>query len=117
MSAEKLRGLGVSTGVVTGQVVVLQSANLPVVPVPVPPERIEDEIERLEIARGQARIELQDLRSRTHEVLGETYAGIIDAQLLILEDPGLLRQTAQRIKVLGGTHNASFCHRSGRTCL
>lgn len=99
MSAEKLRGLGVSSGIVTGQVVVLQSANLPVVPVPVPPERIEDEIGRLEAARSVARTELQDLRNRTFEVLGETYAGIIDAQLLILEDPGLLRKTAHRIQV------------------
>ncbi len=99
MNAEKLRGLGVSSGIVTGRVVVLQSANLPVVPVPVPPERIADEIERLESARRKSRAELQDLRDRTFQVLGETYAGIIDAQLLILDDPGLLRQTAQRIKV------------------
>jgi phosphotransferase system enzyme I (PtsI) len=99
VSAEKLRGLGVSSGIVTGQVVVLQSANLPVVPVPVPPERIEDEIELLESSRRKARAELQDLRNRTFEVLGETYAGIIDAQLLILDDPGLVQQIAQRIRV------------------
>ena len=99
MSAEKLRGLGVSSGIVIGQVVVLESADLPVVPVPVPPERIEAEVQRLEAARGKARAELQDLRNRTFEVLGDTYAGIIDAQLLILDDPGLLRQTSRRIQV------------------
>ena len=99
MNAETLRGLGVSSGIAVGRVMVLQTANLPVVPVPVPPERVQNEVELLEEARHTARTELLDLRNRTLEVLGETYAGIIDAQLLILDDPALLSQTAQRIKV------------------
>ncbi len=99
MSSQRVQGLGVSSGVAAGRVLVLQSTHLPVVPVPVPPERIHDEIGRFDGARNQARQELVELRERTHEILGETYTGIIDAQLLILDDPGLIRNVENRIRI------------------
>jgi phosphotransferase system enzyme I (PtsI) len=99
MSSLRMQGLGVSSGIVTGRVLVLQTADLPVVPVPVPPERVEEEIAHLEGARNQARQELRELRERTSEVLGETYTGIIDAQLLIVDDPGLMREVTKRIRM------------------
>ena len=45
--AEILQGLGVSAGVAVGRVLLLEPEALPVVPVPVPPERVEDEVRHL----------------------------------------------------------------------
>src|SRR5512145_1744939 len=97
--AETFSGIGVSPGVALGHVVLHEPENLPVVPVPVPPERIHEEVDRFESCREQARAELRELRDRTFEALGESYAGMLDAQLLILDDPALVSKTVQRIRV------------------
>jgi len=94
-----LHGAGVSGGVALGRVVLLAPAVEPVVPEPVPPERVDEEIERFHAAREQARREIEDLRERTRAALGETYVGILDAQLLILVDPKLVDRTVQHIRV------------------
>jgi phosphotransferase system enzyme I (PtsI) len=91
--------MGVSAGVAVGQVLLFETEALPVVPVPIPPERVEEEIERFLAAREKARIELQEVRERTKEALGETYARMLDAQLLILDDPALIQDTHQRIRL------------------
>ncbi len=96
---ERINGLGVSAGVVVGRVVLLPYAEAPIVPAPVPPERVGEEIERFERARDRARRELEELRDRTREALGDSYAGILDAQLLILVDRRLVSETVSRIRV------------------
>jgi phosphotransferase system enzyme I (PtsI) len=97
--AEQLQGVGVSPGVAAGPVHLLHTDPSPIVPDPIPPERVEAEIERFDQARAAARRELEALRDRVHDVLGDPYAGILGAQLLILDDPGLVTKTAQRIRV------------------
>lgn len=97
--SEVFRGLGVSSGVGVGQVLLHQPETLPVVPVPVPPERIDEEVGRFEWARERARTELQTLRKRTLAALGERFAGMLDAQLVILDDPSLVTNTVQRIRI------------------
>ncbi len=93
------RGLGVSPGVAIGQVYLLHVEQLPVVPDPIPPERVAEEIERFERARGEARRELEDLKNRVLAALGDHYTGILDAQLLILDDASLVEKTTQRIRM------------------
>jgi len=97
--AESFQGLGVSSGVAVGHAVLHEPEALPIVPVPVPPERVDEEIERFERVREQARGEIEGLRDRTLAILGERYAGMLDAQLLILDDPMLVSKTVQRIRV------------------
>lgn len=97
--SERLQGLGVSSGIADGRVVLLPTMSLPVVPVPVPPERVEEEIRRFEGAVEQATRELGELRERTREMLGESYAGILDAQLLIVVDASLVSGIVQRIRM------------------
>ncbi len=97
--ADVFHGIGVSSGVAVGQVLLLPTEALPVVPTPVPPERVEEEIGRFEQAREEARAELTTLRDKIRGALGAAYAGILDAQLLILEDPRLRAETSQRIRV------------------
>ncbi len=95
---ERFQGLGVSSGVAIGRALVLAPDSGPLAPIPIPAERIDDEIARLEQARERARGELQELKRRMRRVLGEAYAGILEAQLLILDDPSLVSETVERIR-------------------
>ncbi|ANM28820.1 hypothetical protein ABI59_03160 [Acidobacteria bacterium Mor1] len=97
--SERLEGLGVSAGVAVGTAVLLHAQTVPVVPKPVPPERVADEIQRFHDARAQARKEIESLRERVRDQLGEQYAGILDAQLLIVDDRRLVSLTAQKIRI------------------
>lgn len=93
------RGLGVSGGVAVGRAFLLHAEPLPVVPDPLPPERVAEEIERFHHAREAAAHELGLLRRQVSAALGDRYAGILEAQRLILEDPAMIAETTQRIRV------------------
>jgi phosphotransferase system enzyme I (PtsI) len=69
------------------------------VPEPLPPERLERAIDRFHQARETARKEIQELKEQVLKALGDHYAGILEAQLLILDDPRLVKETIQRMRV------------------
>jgi phosphotransferase system enzyme I (PtsI) len=97
--SDVFQGSGVSPGVAVGEVLLKPTQAMPIVPAPVPPERLDEEIARLHAAREQARTELTGLRDRIRDELGEHYAGILEAQLLIVDDPRLVADVTQRIRV------------------
>lgn len=92
-------GWGVSSGVAVGRIFLLHAEPLPVVADPIPPERVDAEVESFNRARQQARAELDALKRQVQEALGARYAGIFEAQKLVLDDPSLVDQTVQRIRV------------------
>jgi phosphotransferase system enzyme I (PtsI) len=94
-----LEGTPVSAGVGVGQAFLLHAEPLPIVPDPIPPERVDAEIELFRQAREEAGRELEQLKRQVQEALGERYAGIFDAQKLVLEDPSLVAQTVHRIRI------------------
>ncbi|MCP3979964.1 MAG: phosphoenolpyruvate--protein phosphotransferase [bacterium] len=94
-----LDGVGVSPGVAIGSAYLLHPDALPVVPSPLPPERLEAEIEAFDAARAQARVEVGELRDRVRAALGDQYAAILEAQLLMLDDPALVEGTLKRVRV------------------
>lgn len=98
MTPREFPGLGVSSGISIGRAHLLHAEALPVAPNPVPPERIDDEIERFNRAREAARGELRELEGEVLRALGERYSGILAAQQLILDDPALVGETIQRIR-------------------
>jgi len=102
----EFRGVGVSPGIAIGKVYLLHAELLPVVPEPVPPERVEEELQKFDRARETARQEILELKERVQRELGEQYAGILEAQLLILDDPRLVQETRSRIRV--GRASASW---------
>lgn len=63
----------------------------------VPRAQIRREQKRLEEAIVQARDAILDLRNKVLNTLDESHASIFDPQLMILEDPDLLRRTTERI--------------------
>jgi len=91
-------GIGVSPGIAVGAARVLAPDVLPLVPEPLPAARIDDEIERFRRARQTAREELIKLRNRIEHALGPAYTGILDAQISILDDPGLVDDTIRRVR-------------------
>ena len=93
------QGLGVSPGVAVGSVYLLHAHQLPVVPDPIPPERVDKEIENFHHARQVAQEELRVLKDRVLADLGDHYTGILEAQLLILDDSNLVEKTVRRIRI------------------
>ena len=94
----RLQGIGVSPGIAVGKALVLESQRTTIFRVPVGPDRVEEEVQRLLAARDTARAQIQALRERVSNNLGESYAQIFDAQLLVLDDHSLAGETIKKIR-------------------
>jgi phosphotransferase system enzyme I (PtsI) len=68
---------------------------------PAPGSSPAKEIARFDAARESAREELRGLKSRLLTTLGESYAAILDAQALLLDDPALLAEVHGRVSTEG----------------
>ncbi|MGE3956352.1 MAG: phosphoenolpyruvate--protein phosphotransferase [Vicinamibacterales bacterium] len=86
---QRLKGIGVSPGVVYGRAVVLMQ-RAQVLRYRIAPERIAHEVERLAQSRLRSRQQLQDIRARVSRRRGPELASLFDAQLLMLDDPMLV---------------------------
>jgi phosphotransferase system enzyme I (PtsI) len=95
--SEVLSGLGVCEGVAIGRALLFEPDTLPVEPALVPPEEVDREVTRFEEARRLARLEIEDLK-RELLGLGEPFPGMLEAQLLILDDPTLVSETVARVR-------------------
>lgn len=91
-------GTGVSPGVAVGAAALLDPASGP------PRERFlpagrtpSAEIEAFGAAREVARAELQGLQERLATSLGASYGAILDAQVLLVNDPTLVAEVERRI--------------------
>lgn len=92
-----LRGVGVSQGIAVGRALVIGPWEVDVSHYRIRPDEVRGELRRFFSARKQAREEILALREQTSESLGEKYATIFDAHLLMLDDRKLGRQTMQLI--------------------
>ncbi|MFN7983985.1 MAG: phosphoenolpyruvate--protein phosphotransferase [Vicinamibacterales bacterium] len=86
---QRLTGIGVSPGVVCGRAVVLMQ-RAQVLRYRVSPERVAEELARLNQARLHSREQLQEIRTRVASKRGPELASMFDAQLLMLDDPMLV---------------------------
>jgi phosphotransferase system enzyme I (PtsI) len=93
-----LRGVGVSHGIAVGRALVIGPWEIDVSHYRIRPEEVRGELRRFFSARKQAREEILALREQTSESLGEKYATIFDAHLLMLDDRKLGRETMQLIR-------------------
>jgi phosphotransferase system enzyme I (PtsI) len=86
---QRLTGIGVSPGVVSGRAVILiQRAQ--VLRYRIPKSRVDHELARLGDGRTRAREQLTDIRARVARRRGPELAAMFDAQLLMLDDPMLV---------------------------
>src|SRR6185436_14372832 len=94
---QRLKGIGVSPGVVSGRAVILiQRAQ--VIRYHVRPARLGHELTRLEESRTRSRQQLVDIRGRISRRRGPEMASLFDAQLLMLDDPMLVPRAAEIVR-------------------
>ena len=93
---ERLKGIGVSSGVASGPALVAIQRTQ-VIRFPIAPDRVARELSALERARMRSHEQLQQIRRRISELKGSDLAAIFDAQLLMLDDPVLVGRAADLI--------------------
>src|SRR5204862_5527912 len=92
----RLKGIGVSPGVVAGRAVILiQRAQ--VLRYQIAAGRVAHELGRLDASRARSREQLVDIRARVAKRHGEL-ASLFDAQLLMLDDPMLVPRAAAVVR-------------------
>ena len=107
---ERLSGIGVSPGVVVGRAVIL-TQRTEVMRFPIPPDRVEREVEALQRAREASKQQLHDLRTRLSQGRGGELAAVFDAQILMLDDPMLVGRASEIVR--GERVNAAWAvHRA-----
>jgi len=93
----KLRGTGVSPGLVIARVVVLKRQNWQAGWYQLPPGHIDGEVHRFKLAIVGAEAELHQLREKMAGDLTEALS-IIDSHLLMLKDPMIVQRTEAIIR-------------------
>jgi phosphotransferase system enzyme I (PtsI) len=107
---ERLTGIGVSPGVAVGRAVIL-TQRTEVMRFPIPPDRVEREVQALQRAREESKQQLHDIRARLAHGPASELAALFDAQLLMLDDQMLVGR-AEKI-VRGERVNAAWAvHRA-----
>jgi phosphotransferase system enzyme I (PtsI) len=93
----KLKGLGVSPGIGIGRALVVThgTRNLRF---QIPERRIAGELERLDAARAQSRVQIDHIRQRIADAAGAEHAYLFDAQRLMLDDPMLVERAAAIVR-------------------
>jgi phosphotransferase system enzyme I (PtsI) len=93
----RLTGQGVSPGIGIGRALVVTrgTANLRF---RIPERRIAGELDRLDTARAQARVQIGHIKQRIAAAAGADHAYLFDAQLLLLDDPMLVDRASAIIR-------------------
>ncbi len=94
---QRLTGIGVSPGIVSGRAVILR-LRARVLRYQLAASRVADELARLETSRTRAREQLVDIRARLLRRRGSELAALFDAQLLMLDDPMLVARAVEHVR-------------------
>lgn len=99
--SRELKGVGASAGIAIGQVRITDRRRVVVTEVPVPPERIPDELARFAKAIERAKSELLSVKDQLAVTHGPEHLCVIDAHLMLLDDAMLVGETTQYIEHSG----------------
>jgi phosphoenolpyruvate-protein phosphotransferase (PTS system enzyme I) len=94
---DRLTGIGVSAGIVVGRAVIL-TQRTEVMRFPIPPDRVDREVQALLAARDQSRQQLQDISARVAQGPGSELSALFDAQILMLDDPMLIGRAEEIVR-------------------
>lgn len=94
----EVKGIAVSHGIAIGPAMVMGRWEINVPHYRIAADEVRAELRRFWRARRQARDEIRTLRDRAAKQLGEKYAAIFDAHVMILDDRGLGRETMGLIR-------------------
>lgn len=91
-------GTGVCPGIAIGSAFLVDDPHGQVLRVFLPPEEIQPEVARFHQAIQTARQQIEEARRHLRDALGEEYAWILEAHLLLLQDTSFVRQVEQFIR-------------------
>ena len=94
-------GLGVSPGIAVAPALLLESPGTSIFRVPIAPDRVGRELTRLRRALVRCKRQIRLARDKALREAGEGYARVFDAQMMILEDPSLIRETTEIVTQQG----------------
>jgi phosphoenolpyruvate-protein phosphotransferase (PTS system enzyme I) len=94
-----LTGVALSPGLVVGTAYKIQSRVRAFHRISIAAAEVTFELKRFHEAIAKSKEQLENVRSRYESLVGEENSHIIDAHLLILEDPRLVREIEERIRV------------------
>jgi phosphotransferase system enzyme I (PtsI) len=92
----------VAPGIVIARALVFQHQETPIFRVPLLRAELGEEVARLEAAKDLTRRQIQEIRARTVDALGEDHGYIFDAHILMLDDPlvaGRIEEMIRRERV------------------
>lgn len=89
MESQRFKGIAVSPGIAAGEVWLTEQVVFSSFKESITAAQVDKELERLVLAVGRTRQQLEQLKSEVKEKIGTDQAFIFDAHLLILEDASL----------------------------
>lgn len=104
-----VNGIQASPGMAMGSAMVVAKRDLVVPFRRLDPEEIDNEMARLTKAIDDSKVRLQETRKLVAADMGESYAKIFDAHMMILDDRRSLEQVVDKIKA---GYNAEFAFNS-----
>lgn len=101
-----LRGVAASDGVAIGPAFIMEDEDVAIPRWEVPKDRLKSEVARFRYALGRTKDEMATIHTKALKVFGKSHAKLMDAYLLILNDPFLNKDV---IKIIETDHvNAEF---------
>lgn len=91
------KGISASPGIAIGKAFLLEDMDLAVGRWMVPPEAVKAEVSRFRAAVADTRKEMLGTQQKILKLLGKTHANLIEAYLLILEDPLISKDVVKTI--------------------
>ena len=98
MEKNKLKGIGVSPGVIAGKVFLLSGERFSIPKREIFGREVAEELARFEKALAQTTEEVVQIRKKVAREIDEEHAHILDAHLLVLEDILLIEETMKRVE-------------------
>jgi len=92
-----IKGISASDGIAIGKAFVLEQTDLIVGRWIVPPEAVKSEVTRFKKALESTRQEMMSMRQHLLKILGKSHARLLEAYLLILDDPLINKDVIKRI--------------------
>lgn len=93
-----LHGIGVAPGIVIARALVFDYQEVPFFRIPLLRQEVKPEVARLKKATELTKNQLEVVKARTVDALGEDHGYIVDAQILMLDDPLLIGRVEQVIR-------------------
>ena len=94
----EFKGIGVSSGVIAGAVLLLKNDDEPLPEYAITSEDVSREMIRLEAALIDTRRQLNDIQRRVGEAMGTESAGIFEAHLQVVDDPGFVDEVYRDVR-------------------